>query len=112
MATPAQAAKLEAKAQAEENKSAGLRMLFEAGYTVAEARTVLDVPYGFAYGVAKRAGVVETAAQRRGDGSATAARKAKAAPAPAKATKATAKAAPRTVKAPAKTTAKAKATRK
>lgn len=88
--TPAQAKSLEAKAQAAASKSEGLRMLLDAGYTVAEARTALNVPYGFAYGVAKRHGVIESAANRR-------------APVKAKAAKSTAKAAPRAAK---KSTAK------
>lgn len=47
-----------AVAAAKENKSEGLRLLFEADYTVGDAAAVLDVPYGFAYGVARRAGAV------------------------------------------------------
>jgi len=71
---------IETKALAEENKSAGMRLLFEHGYSVTQVRTVFNAPYGYVYGVAQRAGFAETAAGRK---------TAKAAP--AKATKAPAK---------------------
>lgn len=56
---------IEKKALAESNKSAGMRMLFDAGRTVVEVQRIFDAPYGYVYGVAKRHGVVETAASRR-----------------------------------------------
>lgn len=63
--TPAQAKSLEQKALAADNKSEGMRMLYEAGYSVQQVRDLFEVPYGFAYGVAKRGGFVEAAAERR-----------------------------------------------
>jgi len=56
--TPAQAQALEKKALASESKSAGMRMLLEAGYSVLEVRGIFDVAYGFVYGVAKRASFI------------------------------------------------------
>lgn len=52
--TPAQTAALEKKALASDNKSEGMRSLFDAGYTVAQVKEVFGGPYGFAYGVASR----------------------------------------------------------
>lgn len=106
--TPAQTAALEKKALASENKSDGMRTLFEAGYDVASVRTLFGVPYGFAYGVATRGGFVTSTPREAKPKTAKAT---KAAPkATAKAT--TAKAAPR-AKAPArKAGSKAKATAK
>lgn len=78
-------AKLEAKALAAESKSAGMRLLLENNYTVAQVRDLFEVPYGFAYGVARRAKLIQSTPR--------------AAKAPAKAkatTKAAAKPAPRT----------------
>lgn len=57
--------KLEAKAINAASKSAGMRSLYEAGYTVAQVTKVMDVGYPFAYGVAKRGGFADTAATRR-----------------------------------------------
>lgn len=57
--------KLEAKAIAAASKSAGMRSLYEAGYTVAQVTKVMGVGYPFAYGVAKRGGFADTAASRR-----------------------------------------------
>lgn len=96
MATGAQAAALEKKALAAESKSAGMRMLLEAGRSVSEVRQVFDAPYGFVYGVASRAGLIESTPR-----AAKPAKAAKAAARPAKAApKATAKPA-RAAKAPA-----------
>lgn len=61
----AQAKSLESKALANPNKSAGMRTLFEAGYTVAAVRQLFGAPYGYVYGVADRAGFAQTAANRR-----------------------------------------------
>lgn len=47
------------------SKSEGMRMLFEAGYTVTQVKAVFNAPYGFVYGVAQRAGFAETAANRK-----------------------------------------------
>lgn len=58
-------AAIEKKALAMDNKSEGMRLLFDAGYTVVQVREVFDAPYGYVYGVALRHGVVETAASRR-----------------------------------------------
>ena len=55
---------LEARARAQAVKSDGMRMLLAAGYSVADTARVIGVDYGFAYGVAKRAGHVP--ASRRG----------------------------------------------
>lgn len=66
--TPAQSKALEAKALKAESKSAGMRMLYEAGYSVSQVTKVFDVGYPFAYGVALRGGFAQTAAQRRGPG--------------------------------------------
>lgn len=84
--TPAQAKALEAKALKAETKSEGMRMLFEAGYEVAEVRTIFEVPYGFAYGVAVRGGFV-TPTEREAKPKAAKAAKAPAKAAPAKATR-------------------------
>jgi hypothetical protein len=81
---------IEVKALAAESKSAGMRMLYDAGYSVAATAKVFSAPYGFAYGVALRHGVAETAAKRKGDGSVTRAKAkstAKAATKPSTATK-------------------------
>ena len=59
MATTAQTAALEKKALASENKSAGMRMLLDEGYSVTEVRDIFEAPYGFVYGVAVRNGSVE-----------------------------------------------------
>ena len=83
--TPAQRKSLETKALASANKSEGMRILFEAGYKVAEVKQVFNAPYGYVYGVAQRGGFAETAASRRAPRKVQAARPAKAA---AKATKA------------------------
>jgi DNA-binding protein HU-beta len=50
---------------AKDSKSAGMRLLFDAGYPVTQVAKVFGVGYAFAYGVAARAGKVETAAARR-----------------------------------------------
>lgn len=63
--TTATQRKLEAKALAASSKSEGMRLLYEAGYTVSKVAKVLNVGYAFAYGVAKRAGLQLTAANRR-----------------------------------------------
>lgn len=84
-------AAIEAKALAAANKSEGMRMLLDADYSVAQIAHLMDAPYGFVYGVAKRAGKTETAASRRTTRTATSAkptRTAKTAPA-AKATRST-----------------------
>jgi transposase len=57
--------KLEAKALAADSKSEGMRLLYDADYSVTQVAKVFGVSYGFAYGVASRAGKVETAAARR-----------------------------------------------
>lgn len=57
---------VEAKALSASSKSEGMRMLFEAGYTVSAVTRVMGAPYGFVYGVAKRAGFAESAAKRKG----------------------------------------------
>lgn len=106
--TTAQTAALEKKALAEPTKSAGMRMLLDAGYLVQDVAHVFDAPYGFVYGVATRAngGNPPAGAERRAPRAAKPA--AKAARPAAKATKAAAaKAAPR---AATKTASKAKAT--
>lgn len=96
MATGAQAAALEKKALAAETKSAGMRMLLEAGRSVSEVRQIFDAPYGFVYGVAVRAGLVESTPRaakptKAAKAAAKPAAKAKAAPAkPARAAKAAA----------------------
>lgn len=54
----AQKAALVKKAVASESKSAGMRDLFDAGFTVREVADAFDAPYGFAYGVAVRNGSV------------------------------------------------------
>lgn len=59
---------IETKALAAESKSAGMRTLFDAGYKVAAVAKVFEAPYGFAYGVALRHGVAESAAARKGNG--------------------------------------------
>ena len=56
---------IETKALAAESKSAGMRLLFEAGYKVSQVVKVFGVGYGFAYGVAQRGGFAEVAAERR-----------------------------------------------
>lgn len=56
---------IEKKALAEPVKSEGMRILLNDGYTVAETAHVFGSPYGFVYGVASRAGLAETAANRR-----------------------------------------------
>lgn len=58
-------ASIEAKAKSASSKSEGMRMLFDAGKTVSEVSSIMNVNYAFAYGVAKRHGVVEQAASRR-----------------------------------------------
>jgi hypothetical protein len=105
--TPAQAKALETKALAEENKSAGMRTLLEAGYTVQEVRDIFGVPYGFVYGVAKRAGLVVATPRAPKAEKPKAAPKAKPAAKPA----AKAPAAKPAAKAPAKTTRRRVATK-
>jgi len=56
---------VEAQALAASSKSEGMRLLFEAGRTVSEVSKIMNAPYAFVYGVAKRAGKAETAAKRR-----------------------------------------------
>lgn len=95
---------LETKALKAETKSAGMRMLLEGGYEVAEVAAIFDAPYGFVYGVASRAGLINATPR-------TAKAKAPAKKATATKPATAAKAAPRT-KASAKTSkpkAKAKA---
>ena len=110
--TPAQAKALEAKAVAAETKSDGMRMLLEAGYSVLETKDIMGAQYGFVYGVAKRAGLIEpTPRVPKAEKVAKAKPAAKAAPktTAAKATTAKPKArvAPRTRTARAKAAAKA-----
>lgn len=95
---------LETKALNADNKSEGMRMLFDQGYAVTEVRDLFDVPYGYAYGVAVRNGTVIS--EPRPAAKAKPAAKA-AKPAAAKA-KAPAKAAPR-AKASTKTSARRRA---
>lgn len=106
MATPTPAARksLEAKALKEESKSAGMRLLFDAGYTAVEVKEVFGAPYGFVYGVGVRNGSIEATPREEK----AAAPKAKAAKSAAKLpaakampAKAAAKPAPRAAKAPA-----------
>src|SRR5438093_212837 len=52
---------VEERARAAPSKSHGMRVLFAAGYKVADVARVIGVDYGFAYGVAKRAGVLGVA---------------------------------------------------
>jgi hypothetical protein len=73
---------IEAKALKAETKSEGMRLLMQNGYTVSQTAKVFDAPYGFVYGVAQRAGLAETAANRK---SVKAEPKAKAAAKPSKA---------------------------
>lgn len=47
------------------SKSDHMRALFAGGQSVAQVAKDLNVTYGFAFGVAKRAGYAETAANRR-----------------------------------------------
>lgn len=56
---------IERKALAMDNKSEGMRLLFDAKYTVARVKAVFGAPYGYVYGVALRHGVIATAANRR-----------------------------------------------
>src|SRR5450759_3876921 len=63
--TSTKAPAIETKALAAESKSAGMRLLFEAGYKVSQVVKVFCVGYGFAYGVAQRGGFAEVAAERR-----------------------------------------------
>lgn len=95
-------AAIEKKALAAETKSEGMRMLFEAGYSVAEVKEIFGVGYGFAYGVASRGGYV-TATPRTAKPKAE-----KAATRPARPVKAAAKA-PAKAKAPARPARPAKA---
>lgn len=52
--TPAQTQALIKKAVASDNKSEGMRSLFDAGLSVAEVREAFGAPYGYVYGVATR----------------------------------------------------------
>lgn len=61
--TGAAAKQLEKKALAEDTKSEGMRMLLTAGYEVTEVRDIFEAQYGFVYGVARRAGLVEATAR-------------------------------------------------
>lgn len=99
---------IEKKALAESNKSAGMRMLFEDGYTVAQVRKVFNAPYGYVYGVADRAGFADTAASRRNPRK-TQAQKTKAVA--AKVTKAATTAKAKATRSPKATAPKAKAGR-
>jgi hypothetical protein len=56
---------IESQALKADTKSEGMRILYEGGYTVAQVTKVFGVGYAFAYGVAKRGGFVQTAANRR-----------------------------------------------
>lgn len=47
------------------SKSEMARELFAAGKSVADTAREIGIGYAFAYGIAKRAGVAETAANRR-----------------------------------------------
>jgi len=105
VATTAQTAALEKKALASENKSAGMRMLLDEGYSVIEVRDIFEAPYGFVYGVAVRNGNVEAEPREAKPAAAKPTAKPAAAKAPA------AKAAPTKVAAPAKS-APSKATAK
>lgn len=82
---------IEKKALAESNKSQGMRMLFDAGYTVTRVQGVFNAPYGYVYGVALRHGVIETAASRRAPRKGDDTRKPRAAARAAKVTKPVAK---------------------
>lgn len=63
--TSTKAPAIEAKALSASSKSEGMRLLYDNGYSVAQVAKLFKAPYGFAYGVADRHGVVETAASRR-----------------------------------------------
>jgi hypothetical protein len=63
--TSTKAPAIEAKALSASSKSEGMRILYDDGYTVAQVARVFGIGYAFAYGVAKRHGVVDTAAERR-----------------------------------------------
>lgn len=98
---------LQAQARKQESKSAGMRVLLEGGATVSEAADFYDAPYGFAYGVARRAGLV-TSTPRAAKAAAPKTRAAKATT--AKASGKTAKAAPpRTARTSGKAKTRAKA---
>lgn len=99
--TTTQAKSLEAKALASENKSEGMRMLLTEGYTVQDVRDLFEAPYGFVYGVARRAGLIDPT-PREPKAETKPAKAAKAAPAKAPA----AKAKPAAKAAPAKSTSK------
>lgn len=51
-------AQIQAKALASESKSAGMRLMLENGSSVSEVKEAFGAPYGFVYGVAKRAGLI------------------------------------------------------
>jgi DNA-binding protein HU-beta len=63
--TSTKAPAIETKALAAASKSEGMRLLYDNGYSVSQVAKVFSVGYAFAYGVAKRAGKVDTAAARR-----------------------------------------------
>lgn len=46
-------------------KSQKVRDLLAQGKTIAECRDLVGIDYGFAYGIAQRAGLAQTAAKRR-----------------------------------------------
>lgn len=101
---------IERKALSMDNKSEGMRLLFDDGYTVVQVRQVFNAPYGYVYGVAQRHGVADSAATRRAPRKATT--KAKAPARSASKTKATGRQpskAQRQLAAPAPRTRKTKA---
>lgn len=93
--TPAQKASIEKKALASENKSDGMRQMFDAGYSAKEIAALFGAPYGFVYGVGIRHGAITPTPR-----SEKAPKAEKAAKAPAAKSSATAKAAVAAAKAP------------
>lgn len=113
--TPAQKAALEKQALKSENKSDGMRQLFDAGYETKEIAALFGAPYGFVYGVGTRHGAITSTPREAKPKTAKAKAPAKAAakaPARPSAKTATAKAPARAAKAPAKAASKSKATAK
>lgn len=107
MAAPTGAAlkQLTAKALKSESKSAGMRTMLEAGVPVNEVAAAFDAPYGFVYGVARRANLVTSTPRTPKAATSKATTKAAAKPA----AKATASKVSATKASAAKTTAKAPA---
>lgn len=96
-------AALQKKALAAGTKSEGMRMLLDAGDSVAEVKEIFGAPYGFVYGVAKRNGSVSPTARAP---RAAKAEKAATRPARTAKAKASAKAPARTAKTAAKPAAR------